>query len=144
MRWRAGQQGRRGNVLVLFALLVFVLFAVAALVIDLGLALTTRRQMQTAVDSAALEGLRGRDDPALAKGQRDLARRQAAGAVAAAVFDDDLDPDDGDPRAFGAGPVLPLQGGAIDGRLHLPARRQGQPQVDDQRGHGEQHEHRGL
>jgi hypothetical protein len=49
-------------VLVLFALISFVLLASAALVIDLGTARLTQRQMQSAVDSAALEGLKFRDD----------------------------------------------------------------------------------
>lgn len=53
---------RRGAVLVNFALTVFVLLGIAALTIDLGMALLTRRQMQTAVDTAALEGLRYRDE----------------------------------------------------------------------------------
>jgi hypothetical protein len=128
MRWRARQHGRRGNVLVLFALLVFVLFAVAALVIDMGLAFTTRRQMQTAVDSAALEGLRHRDDPVVAEKQRDRARRQAASTLAAAVFDDDLDPEDGDPQGFGAGPVFDLTPG-VGAANALETVRPGTPPV---------------
>ncbi|QDU27037.1 hypothetical protein ETAA8_21210 [Anatilimnocola aggregata] len=52
---------RKGYTLVIFAMLLFALFALAALVIDLGLVRLTQRQMQTAVDSAALEGLRFRD-----------------------------------------------------------------------------------
>jgi len=66
-------------------MLIFVLFALAALTIDLGLVRATQRQMQSRVDSAALEGLRFRDDvsavDATANGtpaERDLARRKVA------------------------------------------------------------------
>jgi hypothetical protein len=52
---------RRGYVLILFAMLLFAILGLAALVIDLGMARLTQRQMQTAVQSAALEGLRFRD-----------------------------------------------------------------------------------
>jgi hypothetical protein len=55
-------RSRRGNVLVFFAFIVFVAMAIAGLVIDLGVARLTQMQMQTAADSAALEGLRFRDD----------------------------------------------------------------------------------
>ncbi len=51
---------RKGFTLVIFALLMFALLALAALVIDLGIVRTTQRQMQTATDSAALEGMRFR------------------------------------------------------------------------------------
>ena len=47
--------------LIYFAMLTFALMALAALVIDLGMAMLTQRKMQTAVDSAALEGIRFRD-----------------------------------------------------------------------------------
>ena len=40
-------------------MMFFGLLGLAALVIDLGFARLTQRQMQSAVDSAALEGLRG-------------------------------------------------------------------------------------
>lgn len=52
---------KRGAVLVLFALIVVGLFAVMALMVDLGMATLTQRQMQTASDSTALEILRDRD-----------------------------------------------------------------------------------
>ncbi|MFN5957579.1 MAG: pilus assembly protein TadG-related protein, partial [Planctomyces sp.] len=58
-----GRAGRRGNILLGFAILLFAIFALAALVIDLGVRSMTQRQMQTAVDAAAVEGLRFRDDP---------------------------------------------------------------------------------
>jgi Putative Flp pilus-assembly TadE/G-like len=53
---------RRGNVLVIFAFIVFAAMAMAALVVDLGFGRLTQLQMQTAADSSALEGLRLRDD----------------------------------------------------------------------------------
>ena len=52
---------RGGYTLVFFAMLMFALMGLAALVIDIGFARLTQRQMQTAVDSAALEGLRWKD-----------------------------------------------------------------------------------
>lgn len=53
---------RRGNTLVMFAMFAFVVMGIASLVIDLGLGRLTQLQMQTAVDSAALDGLRLRDN----------------------------------------------------------------------------------
>ena len=53
---------RRGNVLVIFAFIVFAAMAMAALVVDLGFGRMTQLQMQTSADSSALEGLRLRDD----------------------------------------------------------------------------------
>src|SRR5436853_621049 len=106
MYWKSKEQVRRDSVLPPFALLLFVIFAFAALVIDMGFVFLTRRQMQTAVDAAALEGLRKRDDPALAAAARDAARRQAASNLTALVFDDNLNPGDGDPLNLGAGPEV--------------------------------------
>jgi hypothetical protein len=59
MRLPADRAARRGTVLVYFALIAGVLLAVAALVIDLGLAFVARRQLQTATDSVALDTARG-------------------------------------------------------------------------------------
>jgi hypothetical protein len=128
---------------VLFVLLLFGMMALAALVIDLGFARLTQRQMQTAADGAALEGLRFRDgvpeawltDPEIvaafgpAPALQDPSnpdwvdwlngvRRWAASRHVALVFDDDLDPAIGDPRNFGAGPVFELSGGAGDPSLN--------------------------
>ena len=131
---------RAGYTLVLFLMIFFGLMGLAALVIDLGFARLAQRQMQTAVDSGALEGLRFRsdcpddwlNDPAYGSpaptrptspynesdpqwqtwlGWLDGARRLAAGRMVANVFDDDLDPTNGDPRQFGAGPVIEFTGG---------------------------------
>ncbi len=91
---------RRGYVLILFALFAFGLFALAALVIDMGFVRLSQRQMQTAVDGAALEGLRN--------------GREEANKLVVYVFDDDLDAANGDPRNFGAGPILNFEGGVGD------------------------------
>lgn len=56
------QGSRRGNALVTFALLTFVVMGIASLVVDLGLARLTQLQMQTAVDTASLCGLQLRDN----------------------------------------------------------------------------------
>jgi len=63
MRIQRGNQSlkpshRRGATLILVVMLLFAILALAGLVIDLGLARAARRQMQSAVDAAALEGLR--------------------------------------------------------------------------------------
>src|SRR5947209_5644681 len=102
---------RNGNVLALTAVILSLLLGVAALALDLALVPLTRRQMQTAVNTAALEGLRGRDDPNGA----DVGRNNAS-RFSALVFDDDLDPGNGDTLNLGAGPVLTFQGGtSVDG-----------------------------
>lgn len=54
-------QPRRGQSLVMFAFVLIATLALAALLIDIGIVQLTRRQMQTAVNTAALEGLRFRD-----------------------------------------------------------------------------------
>ena len=71
---------RDGYVLVLVVMLLFGIFAMAALVIDIGFARHAQRQMQTAVDSAALEGLRFRDQvpPGNSGSDPDLARRPSS------------------------------------------------------------------
>ena len=85
--------GRGGYVMVLFALLLFGLMAMAALVIDIGLARLTQRQMQVAATSAALEGLRGRSEEGSGLTLED--RQAAAEQIIAWTFDDDLDADNG-------------------------------------------------
>src|SRR5207248_581326 len=105
LRPRSPNRHRRGTVMVYFAMLSFGLMALAAMVIDLGLAIVARRQMQTAADGAALEALRGRD------ARSDEQRREDAQHLVEQVFDDDLDPTDGDQYNLGAGPVLDFSGG---------------------------------
>ena len=133
MRSLTIRQRRAGNVLVLFALLTFVIFAVAALTIDMGMARLTQRQMQTATDSAAREGVRYRDeipawilDPNSALFQqiqqdiggnpadpnnRDQVRRWLARNQINLTFANAIDPVTGNPVQFGAGPDLQLSGG---------------------------------
>lgn len=105
---------RSGYVLVLVVMLLFGIMAMAALVIDLGFARLTQRQMQTAVDGASLEGLRG-------SGTLDFVTRQTnAEQFVGWTFDDDLDSDNGDDGIagdggqFGAGPLVTFSGGAGD------------------------------
>lgn len=105
---------RGGYVLVLVVLLLFGIMAMAALVIDIGFARLTQRQMQTAVDAASLEGLRGA--PAMSYDQRQTNAEQMMGWL----FDDDLDPSNGDDGIagnggqFGAGPLVDFSGSAGD------------------------------
>jgi hypothetical protein len=111
-RLRARSRTVRGYVLIVVALLLPALLGLAALVIELGLARWTQRQMQTAVDGAALEGLAGRDGPELPDlPPPEERRRGAAARHIQQVLDDDLNPDNGDPLAVGAGPRWELTGG---------------------------------
>lgn len=108
---------RAGFGLVMYAILLFVLFAFAAIVIDVGFVRLAQRQLQSAADTAALEGLRFRDDLREPVVDRDGVRRQRAADFAELCFDDDLDPLNGDDGAFGGGgrfgggPVVNLTGG---------------------------------
>ena len=129
---RPSHHRRRGTVLVLFALLVFSLFALAALVIDLGFVRLTHQQMQSAVETAALEGLRFRDDASLVQLPNetpDQARRRVTSEMVAVRFDDDLNPANGDPLQVGAGPVLVPVGGILPSNalqtLQVPSLQQG-------------------
>lgn len=74
--------GRHGQTLISFILLVLALVGILALTLDFGFVLLSRRTMQTAVNTAALEGARNID-------QRG---RLEAREVIQNVFDDDLDP----------------------------------------------------
>ncbi|MFV0446609.1 MAG: pilus assembly protein TadG-related protein [Planctomycetaceae bacterium] len=117
MMWRCQQfrppesqtpeAARRGSVLPLFAVLLFALLPLMALIIHTGLVTLTRRQMQTAVNTAAIEGLRFRDDASLTETER----REWVRELVSAVFDDNLNSDAGDAMQFGAGPVLDIDGG---------------------------------
>ena len=124
---------RRGYVLVYFAMLSFALMAVAALTVDMGFVLLSRRQMQMGVDPAALDGLRFRDayppqwiDPNnpgqlyasiqsaiqaenASPSTQDNVRRWAAQQIVVDTFDDDLNTADGDTSNYGAGPVIDFQ-----------------------------------
>ena len=92
---------REGYALVLFVMMFFGLMGLAALVIDMGFARLAQRQMQTAVDSAALEGLR--NDPT-------GAGRQQASQIVANMFTDYTD-SSGATVHYGAGPVVNFSGG---------------------------------
>ena len=107
---------RSGYTLVFFATMLFGIMAFAALVIDIGFARLTQRQMQIAAASAAVEGLRGEGVVAYAD------RRDAARDFVHWHFDDDLDatgtyPSDDDGAfdsgsgQFGAGPAVQFSGG---------------------------------
>lgn len=124
---------RRGYVLVYFAMLSFALMAVAALTVDMGFVLLSRRQMQMGVDPAALDGLRFRDayppqwiDPNnpgqlyasiqsaiqaenASPSTQDNVRRWAAQQIVVDTFDDDLNTANGDTSNYGAGPVIDFQ-----------------------------------
>jgi len=108
---------QRGYVLVFFAMMLFGLMGLAALVIDLGFARLTQRQLQTAANAAALEGLRGEGSLPYST------RQEQAGNLAGWHFDDDLnlDADDGTfdsgTGQFGAGPLVEFSGGAGDPAL---------------------------
>lgn len=91
---------RRGTILTWFAVFLFALLPLMTLIVHLGMVTLTRRQMQTAVNTAALEGLRSRDTLS-----EDDSRMQVHDLVKAA-FDDDLNPDNGDNLRLGAGPVI--------------------------------------
>ena len=103
---RPSNSRRSGTILILVVMVVFALMALAALTIDLGLARWTQRQMQTAVDSAALEGLR------LSDPDYPNAAGMAASAMVTNVFIDNYQAATGSDRyQFGAGPNLTLSGG---------------------------------
>lgn len=105
---------RRGAVLVWFAVFLFALIPLITLVMHSGMVTLSRRQMQTAVNSAAIEGLRFRDAPTLTETQR----RQQVSDLVSAVYDDNLDSGDGDAMNFGAGSVVTFDDEPTD--IELP------------------------
>lgn len=100
---RIAGKKREGSTLLLFAMLTFALLAVAALVIDVGFVLLARRQMQTAVNTAALEGLRDFEGNG----------RETASQLAGAVF---VDPQG--EITLGAGPTVMFQNGKPMGNFY--------------------------
>ena len=74
-----GRTDERGQVLVLFAVLIVILLAFAAFTIDIGRQVAERRHVQTAADAGALAACR-----ALIAGDTDAAAAQAASEVVAA------------------------------------------------------------
>lgn len=106
MMRRPGASAEQGGVVLVWAaLLALALFGMVAVNVDLGFLRLTRQQMEGGAEVAALEGIRWRD---LAG---DSGRRAIARDALGLVFDDNLDPTDGDPVGFGAGPVVNLVGG---------------------------------
>ena len=103
---------RRGGVLLLVAMLLFVFLPLMAYVLQSGLLSLTRTQMQAGADLAARETLRRRDDPSLPPADRDERRREDAVAAVDALFDDDLEPAS-DLLRLGAGPTVEFDGGTI-------------------------------
>jgi putative Flp pilus-assembly TadE/G-like protein len=107
--------------LVQVALIAVAMFGLISLVVDMGYVTLTRVQMQNAVDTAAVEAVRKRN----AVGDSfddDCARRAAVRDLVQWVFDDDLDPANGDPSSFGAGPIVSLSGGdgtALNAYQHI-------------------------
>ena len=142
---RRRRADRAGYALVLFIMMFFGLMGLAALVIDMGFARLAQRQMQTAVDSAALEGLRSRDaqlqdfpqgwqqdadfqTQVMSSGtfNPDIARRWAASNAVASLFTDYVDPNTGGTVSYGAGPVVTFSGG-IDPPADMAASQVMQP-----------------
>ncbi len=105
-RSRSGARSRAGVVYLLVAIALFAILPLLALVVHTGLVSLTRRQMQTAVDTAALEALRYRDsgDPAVGFRRAQL--------VVDNQFDDDFNRDNGDPLDLGAGPLVRFEPGS--------------------------------
>lgn len=111
---------QRGVAFVLVILMMFGIMGMLALAVDMGIVLMTRTQMQTAVDTAALEGLRMRDasrDDTYA--QRDLDRRKSASRIAGLVFDADgvisTSELDGEYDDTLGSPIFDVDPGALDG-----------------------------
>lgn len=98
---RAEKQSRRGTVLVWFAVLLFAMLPLVALIVHIGMATLARRQMQTAVNAAALDGLRLRDDT-----QTIAEKHDGVIAHVSAIYDDNLNSDNADAMQFGAGPAI--------------------------------------
>jgi hypothetical protein len=88
--------------------MIFVgLMGLAALVIDMGFARLAQSEMQTAVDSAALEGLRWQAASSTNPSAPDP--RQQASQMVASLFTDYAD--SGGTVQYGAGPVVEFTGG---------------------------------
>lgn len=132
-----GHPCERGTSLVLVVLVLFAVFGLAALTIDISLVRLTQVQMQVAADGGALLGVSQRDaldDPL----ESDLSRRALARDAVSIVFDDDFDGDAAlladDSLQFGAGPVVNLTEGVTELRasrtVTLPASRVYDPRLE--------------
>lgn len=95
--------------LVFLSLLLWVVFGLLGLIIDLGQVRVAQDGMQNAVEGAAVEGLRRTADG-------EAARRAAAADIIRWTFDDDFEVTAGDPFQHGAGGDVELVGGvgAVD------------------------------
>jgi hypothetical protein len=108
-------KNRRGQSLIVFMLFLLVLVGVLALTLDFGFVLLSRRMMQAATDTAALEGARDLDGEG----------RQNAADVIRNVFDDDLDPT-ANSTTLGAGPDQSLVQRDSNGRARIGSGAGGQ------------------
>lgn len=125
---RHATRTRRGVALVMFVLLVFAFLAIASVAIDLGMASMTQQEMQVAVDTAALEGLRLRDHDDY-EFLSDQTRRPKVSQLVREVFDDNLTPTGvnqvPDALQLGAGPMMRITGGTgplnANGTIDVPA-----------------------
>lgn len=85
---------RSGYVLLLVAMLLFGLMAIAAITVDVGLARVTQSKMQAAVDLAALDALRRRDDPTIVDATDPDHPHEGRRLAAALLVDPDIYPPD--------------------------------------------------
>lgn len=93
--------------LVQFVLIVFALFGIMSMVIDMGSVRLTQIQMQNAADTASIEGLRFRNINLEDGFAADCTRRIAAREIVRRTFADDIDPVTNQPRVLtGAGPII--------------------------------------
>lgn len=109
---------RRGYSLAFFVMILFAILALAALVIDLGLARVTSASMKNATESGALEVLSHLD---VAPGNPSTYANRDTTTLAAArlqgvtrmaeTFNDDLDPNTASSSTLGAGPRIGFSGG---------------------------------
>ena len=110
------RSNRNGTVMILFAMLIFLVMAIGGMVIDLGLARVTQRQMQSAVDSAALEAMRGHDLQTLGDANGETDRRSNASNMVSWTFQD-INPPTSQETNLAVGPSLSFEGGVGDPAL---------------------------
>ena len=107
--------------LTLFAVLLFALLPLMGLIVHTGFVTLTRRQMQTAVNAAAKEGLRIELSSAAPAGSS----RSDVSTLVSLVFDDDLNTAaDSQDMTLGAGPVVTMTGGTAFSGSNFRASRQ--------------------
>jgi len=112
---------RRGSLMTLFAVLLFAFLPLMALTIHTGFVTLTRRQMQTAVNTAAKEGLRTELSSSAPPGSS----RSDVSTLVSLVFDDDLDTTaDSQAMTLGAGPNVNMTDGVAFSGSNFRASRQ--------------------